>query len=179
MKKIIVLLYITLWSTIAFAQKSDGEHLNGVFYKSIPKKLNIKDKIILENKTPYLILQAVVAIVDNNGDFIPLANTTLVSPNETCEIVSYKDNGLKHLRGQRIAIKVKGSKKIVSTNSTRVNTPYGSVGVHHQDLNSEILNNIKPEDIIYDFDAVLYEANHDLYIQVMYIGEGGKNIMDF
>lgn len=179
MKRLLLFLYVTLLSTIGFAQESGGDSLKGVIYKDIPIKLNIKDKIILENKTPYLILQSVVAIADKDGKFIPLASTPLVSPNETWEMASYKNNGLKQLRGQRIAIKVKGSKKIVSTNSTSVNTPYGSVGVQHKDLDSEVLNNIKPEDIIYDFDVVLYEANHDLYIQIMYKGENGKSIMDF
>ena len=42
---------------------------------------------------------------------------------------------------------------------------------------SEILNNIKPSDITYDFDAKLYESNHDLYIEVFSNGE--KGVMDF
>ncbi len=179
MKKILLGLCLALSSTIGYAQQSEDNSPKGVFYKDVPQKLDIKDKIFIQNKTPYLIIQSVVALVDPKGELIPLGSTSYVSPKETYEIASFKDNKLKELRGKRIAIKIKGSKKLVGTNNTSVYTPFGSVGVHHQDLSPEILNNIKPEDIIYDFDAVLLEGSHDLYIQIMYKGESGKNIMDF
>ena len=178
MKKIFVLTCIIVFNSfVAFAQDTTCVN-RGVFTKVVPQKLNIKDKIILQNQTPYLILQAVVALQDETGKYVPLANTAFLAPNETIELIDFADNGLKKLRGRQLSIKIKGSKKIFGTNSTSVYTPRGSVGVHHRDLDPEIINNIKSEDIVYDFDAVLYEANHDLYIQVMYKGEG-KSIMDF
>ena len=119
-----------------------------------------------------------MALVDDKNEYTPIATSTYVSPNNTVEILSCDNNALKLLRGKRIAIKVKGSKKIIGGNDISVNTPYGSVGVHHQNIDPEILNNLSDEDVVYDFDANFSEANHDLYIKIIYTGKG-KSIMDF
>ncbi len=179
MKKILLGLCLALSSTIGYAQQSEDNSSKGVFYKDVPKKLYIEDKIFIQNKTPYLIIQSVVALVNPKGELIPLGSTSYLSPNETIEIAEFPDDKLRQLRGRRIAIKIKGSKKFVVPNKTSVNTPSNSDGVHHQDLSPEMLNNIKPEDIFYDFDAILTERSHDLYIQIMCEGQSEKNIMDF
>ncbi len=183
MKKFLLLLCLVWCSMVVMAQgcKEAGDSSRasrGLFYKTVPQKLNIKDKIFLVNKTPFPFLQSVVALVDDSdGSLISLGSSSIVAPNETWEIISYANNALKYLRGKRLAIKVKASKKMIDTNRTSVGTPYGSVGVSHVDISSEIINSLKPEDITYDFDAELYEANHDLYIHIIYKGENG--IMDF
>lgn len=64
-------------------------------------------------------------------------------------------------------------------NRTNVWTPYGSVGVNHKDLDPEIINKIKPEDITYNFDVRFFKDRHDLYIEVFSAGENGAGVMDF
>lgn len=183
MKKILLMLCLVACSAVVMAQEGTEKAVSdstkahsGVFYKQVSKKLNLKDNIFLVNRTPFMILQAVVALVDeNDGHLTSLGSCSLVSPNESREMLSFSDNGLKYLRGRRLAIKVKATKKMISTNGTSVNTPYGSVRVQPK-IDQEILDSLKPEDIIYDFDAVLYEANHDLYIRIVSKQDG---IMDF
>lgn len=183
MKKVLLLLCLVCCSVAVVAQNdkmaSDSTRASqGVFYKDVSKKLNIKDKIFLVNRTPYWILQAVIARVDDrDGHLMSLGSSALVAPNESWEVASFSDNNLKYLRGQRLAIKVKACKKMLAINRTNVSTPYGSVGVQHQDIDPEIINSLSLEDFIYDFDAVLYESNHDLYIRIISKGENG--IMDF
>lgn len=45
--------------------------------------------------------------------------------------------------------------------------------------NLNIKDNMKDEDITYNFDATLFESHHDLYIQVNYKGKDGTSVMDF
>lgn len=153
---------------------------DNIIYKEVGAKLNIKDKIIIQNNSPYLIMQVMVALPTADNGFEPLGTSTYITPNEVRTIASYTDNGLKNFRGKTIAIKVKGAKIVLPESGTDVFTPYGSVSVQHKDIDPNIINNIKSEDITYDFDAKLFEANHDLYIQIFYKGDYNKsNVMDF
>lgn len=150
-----------------------------IIYKVIPQKnFSIKDKIIIENKSPFYIIQIVVALSAQNGEYQPLGSATYIAPNEVYELAAFKDNSLKKLKGQQIAIKAKGVKLLVGeTNQTSVWTPNGSVGVKHKELNNDLINSLKSSDITYDFDAKLYESRHDLYIELY--SAGGKGVMDF
>lgn len=146
-------------------------------YVTVPQNLKIKDKIFLVNKSPYLIIQAMVALPQGNGNFEPLGTANILAPDETSQIASYDNNWLKNLRGKTLSIKVKGAKVFAGQSRTGVGTPMGGVGVSHTEINSELLNNIDPKDITYSFNVKFYEANHDLYIEVYYKGSG--NVMDF
>lgn len=153
---------------------------NNVIYMTIPTKLKIKDKIYIRNKSPYYILQIVVAVPNGKGELEPLGSATYIAPNETWELASFRNNSLKYLRGKNIAVKTKGVKVYMGEqNGTKVWTPYGSVSVRHKELDPNIINNIKPEDITYSFDVKLFEANHDLYLDIYNSGENGKDVMDF
>jgi len=161
---------------LVFAQDNNAD--DHVIYKTVPKKLKIKDKIIIENNSPYYILQMVVAIPDAEGKLQMLGSASYIAPNETFTMSSFKNNWLKNIRNKQIAIKIKGAKLIVGEqNQTQVWTPYGSVGVGHKELDPEVLNNIKPSDITYNFDVSMYENRHDLYLQV--ITKDGDSILDF
>lgn len=182
MKKLLFLALVSLMPIGLQAQEncdSTNNSNQNIIYKIVPKKnFWIKDKIFIENKSPFYILQVVVAIEDQNGEFQPLGSATYIAPSEIYELASYRNNSLKKLKGQRIAIKAKGVKLLVGeSNQTNVWTPYGSVGVKHKELDNDMINNIKPSDITYDFEAKLYEANHDLYIELY--STGGKGVMDF
>ncbi len=185
MKRFLLMLCLVVCSAVIVAQDGANKVVSdstsasrGVFYKEVSKRLNIKDKVFLVNRTPYLILQSVVAMVDDkDGHLTSLGACSLVSPGASVELLSLSDGALKYLRGKRLAIKVKASKKMIATNHTSVNTPMGSADVQYQNVDPEVINSLQPEDMIYNFDAVLYEANHDLYIRIFYKGENG--IMDF
>lgn len=182
MRKLLFLALIALLPMVSQAQENKDSVDNSkqhIIYKQVPKKhFTIKDKIIIQNKSPYYILQIVVAIDDQDGVYFPLGSANYIAPNETWELATFKNNSLKYLKGKVIAIKAKGAKALLGeSNQTNVWTPYGSVGVRHKELDPEVLNSIKPSDITYDFDVKLLEGNHDLYIQLYSVGN--KGVMDF
>lgn len=155
-------------------EQETGEH---VFYKVVPESLKLQDKIMITNKSPYHILQIVVALVEEDGMKM-LGSATSISPNETWELASYSNNWLKNLKGKTIAIKAKAAK--ISTgyeDRVQLNVPFQTFTFHHKELDPDIINSIKPEDITYEFDAKLYEERHDLYIELFY--SSNKGIMDF
>lgn len=87
-------------------------------------------------------------------------------------MASYDNNWLKNVRGKKIAIKIKGVKKVLGdTSSTGVvggsmaTGPFG-VGVSHSELKADEINNIDPSLITYDFSASIAEQDHDLYITI-------------
>lgn len=178
MKKIVLLSLMVFMALSVNAQEDSSQKpISNIVYKKVPDKLNIKDKVIIQNKSPYYILQIVVAEVFDDR-LEPLGSSTYIAPNETWELASFRNNELKLLRGKTIAIKAKGAKLTLGDNNrTNIWTPYGTIGVGHKELDPEIVNSIKPEDITYDFDAKLFEANHDLYIELF--NRGDEGIMDF
>ncbi len=181
-KKLFMALLLATITSVAFAQATKDSTANpndNVMYKTVEKSLNIKDKIIVQNKSPYLILQIMVALPNEEEGFTPISSSSYIAANEAREIASYDSNSLKFLRGKTIAIKIKGAKVAIPENNTQVYTPYGSVGVQHKEIDPNIVNNIKDEDVTYNFDVKLFEANHDLYIQVNYKGKDGTSVMDF
>lgn len=153
---------------------------NHVIYVEVPKKLNIKDKIYLVNRSETTILQAVVVLMSGDS-YTTIGNASLVSPGSSFEMASYSGDWLKNLKGRTLGIKIKGVKKIIGDTST-TGVAGGSfatggfgVGVHHREIKAEELNNIDPELINYDYTVRLGEANHDLYITVT----SGSNAFDF
>lgn len=125
----------------------------GVIFKKVPQELELKDKIFLVNKSAYEITHAALALVENNGNYQPIASMDGLAPGDTYELISYSDNELANLRGRVIAIKIRGKKGFKDTDDSDPNA-------------------------FYDFDASLSEESHDLYIDVTSTGHGG-NMMDF
>lgn len=183
MKRILTLLLLLLsMGCCAMAQagadSATTASTGNVLTAAIPQSLNIKDNIFLVNKSPYLILQAMVALPQPDGTFEPLGTTTLLAAGERAQIASYARNGLKRLRGKTLAVKVKGAKVMAGQKRSGVVTPMGDVGAATTEISPDLINNIDPNDITYDYDVRLYEAHHDLYIEVYYKGKGGS-VMDF
>lgn len=151
-----------------------------VIFVEVPKKLNIKDKIFLVNHTQTSILQAVVVLMTGNS-YKTVGNASLVTPGSRFEMASYDDNWLKKLKGKTIGIKIKGAKKAIADISSTGVVGGGfaiggfGVGVQHQEVKAEDLNNISPELITYDYSVQLSEEDHDLYITVT----NGGNAFDF
>lgn len=131
-----------------------------IFFKDVPK-LDIEDKIFIVNKSPYFLLQGMVAKMSDKGELETVGAFTNIAPGQTYLLFSYEDEKLKKLRKRTIAIKIKGSRKPV------------------QQDNSETDNSITvPECFTYDFDAKLSESRHDLYIEIISNDSGGS-ITDF
>ena len=84
MKRIVTLLLLLLSigccaMAQAGADSATTASTGNVLTVAIPQSLNIKDNIFLVNKSPYLILQAMVALPQPDGTFEPLGTTTLLA----------------------------------------------------------------------------------------------------
>lgn len=166
--------------TVVTAEATDtakDDRTKGVFFMQIPRNLNIKDNVFVQNRSPYFIMQMVVAVdMVGNGDFIPIGQASYVPVGKAVKIASYDDNNLRRLRGKTLLFKVKGAKVNPSSSGAQVDvyTPYGSVNVDNRRVDMDVVKNIKPSDITYDFRARVFESDHDLYIQLE-----SKDLLDF
>lgn len=168
---LMALVYVPVTSVAQQVQDST------IVFVTIPKNMKIQDKIILQNKSPYFIIQCTVALKNDDGSFTSLGSASYINNGAEKTIASYDDNELKFLRGKTIAIKAKGAKIFTGQNTTSVGTPYGFVGVKHDDISADMINNLNKSDYTYLFDYSVFENNHDLYIQISFKGENG--VMDF
>ena len=175
MKKSIIFVLALFLASIVMADE------NNLIKLDVPSNLNIKDNIILLNNSSCTILRSAVVLMDKNEEVV-LGICNIVVPGGSVVLASYDKNGLKHLRGKRIGVKVKGVKKrIVDSSVTSVGGYAGgsfAVGVSHADVNANELNNITDEDITYEFTASLSEAHHDLYINI-YDNQEGGGVLNF
>lgn len=169
--------------TAASAQNNDstatlqqGGQGNGLFSVTVPTKLNIKDKVFVQNKSPYFILQMVVAVKNDDGTTTTIGVASNLAPGKATEIASYDNNKLKRLRGCELVIKAKGKKVNVALDGADVDvhTPYGQVKVDNQHIRAEDWEKIENAETTYSFRARLFEENHDLYIQME-----GLDALDF
>lgn len=154
MKKYLLMAFMAVMPMILQAQDVVPSH-NGdqhIVYKVIPPNMRINDRIIVQNKSSYYILQVVVALVGSDNELHPLGSSVNIAPGATAEIASYDKNRLKKLRNRTIAIKAKATK-------------------------GKDPANVDPSDITYDFDVDLSDVRHDLYINLF--GETGQGVMDF
>lgn len=182
MKKLFLLTIMALFAFVLNAQieMSANNLSKNIIYKTIPKKLHIQDKIIIKNKSPYYLLQMVVAIPKENGDLEPLGFASQIAPNMTFTMANFKNNSLKKLRGKTIAIKAKGEKFYVNEhNGPSIALSNESSSIESKEIDPETSNNLKEENVTYNFDVNLYEDWHDLYIEIYSSGENGKGVMDF
>ena len=167
MKKFIIFITILFACISIFAQ--DNTNNDNVIYLDVPAKMKINDKIFLVNNSPYTVLQAVVVLVESKKT---IGSTVYVNPGRRSEMASYGDNGLKNVRGKRIAIKIKGVKIVLDdTSSTGVvggsmATGTFGVGTSRLELKADEINNIDPSLITYNFSASIAEEDHDLYITI-------------
>lgn len=154
MKKFFLMLFMAAMPLFIQAQEAASTE-NGdqhIVYKTIPKNMRIKDRVIVQNKSSYHILQAVVAVVGFGNEFHPLGSVVNLAPGSSAEVASFDNNKLRMLRNRTIAVKTKG---------TKGNNPA----------------NVDPSDITYDFGVNLSEFRHDLVIDIY--SETGRGVMDF
>lgn len=169
MKKILTVLIALLSITAATAQETTAtapEVQNAkvepkIITLDIPQKMNIKDNIIVQNLSPYIIVQMAIATDEGNGKLQQVASGSFISSGEKKRVANFRDNGLKKLRGKRLVIKLKGAK--ISTASMNSD---GTAPTNEKEIAPSLTTN--------DFKASLFEADHDLYIKVE-----NDNFMDF
>ena len=131
-----------------------------VFYAPVGK-LNIKDKIFVTNKTAYFIEKVVIGYIDLNMKFQTFATALNISSGQKIELISFEKNGLEVVKKRVLVLKVKGNNNGNAQESEEMTSS------RKTDANS----------ITYDFDAVLSEARHDLYIDIIH--KKSNDILDF
>lgn len=150
-----------------------------IIYISVGEKMNLKDKVIIQNRSPYYLLQVAVTIVCPDGQFEPVGGTAYLAPGEERDIASYRDNMLRQLCGQTLAIKVKGTSRTFAKEGAHKRRE-GFDGLYLKSLTEEDVASICPDEVTYNFNASLFVARHDLYIKLFHIdGTDGTSIMDF
>lgn len=159
---------------------------NNLIILEVPSNLNIKDKIVLVNKSSCTILRAALILADIEERSV-LGTCNIVVPESHVTLAEYDRNRLRELRGRTLGLKVKGYTKMLVDNSS---TSIGGgaigtggigvfgIGVSHAEVKAEDVNNISDEHITYKFSASLSENNHDLYIYV-YDNRGVEGVLDF
>jgi hypothetical protein len=174
----LLLIVVTLLSLSVCAQENPEKKVDeNVIFKVVPERWNIRDCIKIRNKSPYRILQVVVALVV--GDRLePLGTTTNIFPDECETIASFRKNSLRFLRGQTIAIKAKALRiAIEDIKGADIGTPFGGISFRNRDIDKETLNSLGPECFTYEFDAKMFEDRHDLFIDLY--AAAGDDIMNF
>ena len=154
MKKYLLIAFMAAMPIILHAQGAVSPE-NGdqhIVYKTIPKNMKINDRVIVQNKSSYHILQVVVAVVGFGEELHPLGSVVNLAPGTSAEVASFENNKLRMLRNRTIAVKAKATK---GNNPARV----------------------APSDVTYDFGVNLSEIRHDLVIDIF--SETGRGVMDF
>ena len=110
MRKILaaLLLSITILSYAQDATKKSTTIDENIIITEVPRSLDIKDKVFVNNKTPYKIERIVVAITTEEDLYQPLWSAENIAVGDVVEIASYKDNELKDLKRKKLALKIKG-----------------------------------------------------------------------
>ena len=131
---LLMLAFLPSTSYAQKAKKSTKQSGPGYIVKTIPSKMNLKDKIIVENESSYLLTEVRVYLVDRKGKYQRLGIAKNLATDKKSEIISYNDNKLENLLGRKIAISIKGVKN-KTTYSFDVN-----LDDHHHDLYIEIVD---------------------------------------
>ena len=110
MRKILtaLLLSITILSYAQDMTKKSTTVDDNIIITEVPRNLDIKDKVFVNNKTPYKIERIVVALATEEDQYQPLWSAENIAVGDVVEIASYKDNELKDLRRKKLALKIKG-----------------------------------------------------------------------
>jgi len=78
-------------------------------FVKIPNKLNIKDKVIISNKTPNPIKQIAITVINDNGQCVMLGQGTNIDPGASQELLNLDGNALKTIRKRTLVIKIKNT----------------------------------------------------------------------
>ncbi len=108
---LLLLVTLLLIPTSLSAQRShkrSGKSQPAYIVRTIPSRLNIEDKIFVENESSHRLTRVSVYLVDSRGKYQPLGNAYNLRRNRKEEIRSYKNDRLAFLKGRKIAVSVVG-----------------------------------------------------------------------
>ena len=129
------LFFILLAAMMAAGVMAQGEMIK--IY--VPEEFNIKDNVVVVNKSICTIQQAVVAQIDGEN-VTPIGSCMNVASGKDATVAEFSRNGLRRLRGKYIGVKATGT-----------STP-------GEDADESAAETVT------DFTITVGEKNHDLYI---------------
>ena len=129
------LVFILLAAMMAAGVMAQGEMIK--IY--VPEEFNIKDNVVVVNKSMCTIQQAVVAQIDGEN-VTPIGSCMNVASGKDATVAEFSRNGLRRLRGKYIGVKATGT-----------STPA-------EDADESAAETVT------DFTITIGEKNHDLYI---------------
>lgn len=129
------LFFILLAAMMAAGVMAQGEMIK--IY--VPEEFNIKDNVVVVNKSMCTIQQAVVAQIDGEN-VTPIGSCMNVASGKDATVAEFSRNGLRRLRGKYIGVKATGT-----------STP-------GEDADESAAETVT------DFTITVGEKNHDLYI---------------
>lgn len=129
-----------IFSILAAAMMAAGVMAQGEMIKIyVPEEFNIKDNVVVVNKSMCTIQQAVVAQIDGEN-VTPIGSCMNVASGKDATVAEFSRNGLRRLRGKYIGVKATGT-----------STP-------GEDADESAAETVT------DFTITVGEKNHDLYI---------------
>lgn len=151
-----------------------------IFDIDVPKDMKINDKIFLYNSSPYFFLNAVVTlqnwnsinnnknVLDNNDESEKeIGSASYIYPGQKSEMASYDRNWLRRVRGQKITVKIKGIKNIL-TDVRRFDDTNDNARPDDSAISKQQVQQPADEIKLSDFNISISELHHDLYIKVTY-----------
>ncbi|MGN0231939.1 MAG: hypothetical protein ACI4A8_06985, partial [Muribaculaceae bacterium] len=80
--------------------------------------------------------------------------------------------------GRTLIIKAKGADIMMPSPATNEQNAERNTWSKHKELDQTIIDAIPEDKITYEFNITMYEANHDLYIELL-PGKSDKSLLDF
>lgn len=180
MKKFLAVFSLLLCTIVICAQ-------DNLIHIQVSSKANLKDKVILINKSSYTVLQSRLVLSENDSQEL-IGNSLIIVPGGSVVVADFPRNGLRRLVGKHLILKVKGTKKLlVDQKSTSIGggvlgtggAGVVAVGINHSELSADTYNNLDDSEITYSFDVKYYDMHHDLYIEIYDKKEGSDDMLDF
>ena len=153
MKKLFSMLLMAASLLPAIAQETTSVKMTSEksIVKIISQKMDVNDKVFVINSTPYTLLETTVLIYGTDGNYQTVCNIKNTKSGEKIEAASFDDNKLRIVKGKPVVIRT----KILKEGVIAENSKFGD------------------EDVLI---AVLYEEDHDLYVELVNSEDYKNNI---
>ena len=181
MKHLLFVLFIvasTVFNIDAQGRNDSIAAGNNEIVCTVPTTLNINDNVFVVNKTLYTILKIAVVEATESDYIIPVGTGSSIVPGERFKIAEYSNNNLRRLKGRTLIIKAKGADIDMPSSSSNEPNAGRNSRSRHKEFDQKTIDAIPREKITYDFNINMYEANHDLYIELL-PGKSDKSFLDF
>lgn len=144
MKKLLSLLLMVAAFLTAHAQETTSVKMTSEksIVKLISQKMDVNDKVFVINSTPYTLMNTEILIYKTDGEYQTICNISDTKSGQKIEAASFEDNNLRIVKGKPLIVRV----KILKEGKLAENSKFGD------------------EDVLI---AVLYEEDHDLYVELV------------